>query len=94
MEIKRVSTQPSGRGRQSGSLARCGSIRFFRHPIRHGLRTPAERLSPARGPHGTPIRSARLSSSPLGVAGHSARAARSRKFGRATWSGFRPARST
>jgi hypothetical protein len=46
MEIKRVSSQPSGRGRQSGSLAPCGSIRFFRHPIRHGFRTPASRFEP------------------------------------------------
>jgi hypothetical protein len=47
-------------------------------------------LSPARELHGTRIRSARLSSSQLGVAGHSAGAARSREFGRATLVWFSP----
>ena len=34
MEIKRVGTQPSGKGRQIGSPARYELIRYFRHLIR------------------------------------------------------------
>ena len=48
---------------------------------------------PARGPPGTPIRTARRSSSPRGSAAASAAAARSRRSGRATASSSSPARS-
>jgi hypothetical protein len=41
MDIKRVGTQPSAKGQQSGSLAPCESIRSFRLPIRRWFRGPA-----------------------------------------------------
>src|SRR5437588_82999 len=53
------------RGRQSGSRARCASIRFFRRLIRRSFKAPASRLTRARERRGIRIRSARLSASCL-----------------------------
>ena len=41
MDIKRVGSQPSAKGPRSGSRARCGSIHFFKHLIRHWFKAPA-----------------------------------------------------
>ena len=36
MDIKRAGSQPSGKGRRTGSPGRCGSIRCSARPIRRG----------------------------------------------------------
>ena len=76
MEIKRVGSQPSTKGPPTGSLALCGSIRFFKLQIRHSCKVRALRLSQVRGPHGTPIPLVKLSSLRRDAAGRSARADR------------------
>ena len=56
---KKLARSLPARDRQSGSPARCGSIRFFRRPIRRWFKAPASLSSRARGPHGIPTRSVR-----------------------------------
>src|SRR6266567_1532026 len=48
------------KGRRTGSLARCGSIHFFKRPIRRWFKALALRSSRVRGLRGTHIRSVRL----------------------------------
>jgi hypothetical protein len=69
MEIKRVSSQPSGRAGRVVHSDRADRSAFS--GTRSGTGSGRQRnvLSPARGLHGTRIRSPRLSSSQLGVAG-------------------------
>jgi hypothetical protein len=52
---REVARNLPSRGRQSGSLARCVSIRFFRRPIRQLFKVPALPLNRVHVPLGTRI---------------------------------------
>jgi len=78
---------PPAKGRPSISPALYASTRSSRHPLRHARSPSVSRSSHAPGPHGIPIRSVRPWSWRPAAAWYRAGAVRSRRFGRATWSG-------
>src|SRR6476620_7158695 len=95
MEIKRAGSQPSGKGPADWFTGTVRIDPLFQAPdpaFVQGASVTFEHR--ARGLHGTRIRSAKLSLSRPGAAWHSAGEGRLRKFGRAMWSGSRPAKST
>lgn len=57
MEIKKAGSQASAKGRGSGLPELYASTRYSRPPILRSLLVRASRLSRARAPHGTRIRS-------------------------------------
>jgi len=91
MEIKRIGSQPSAKGRQSGSLGWFVLIRFFRHPIPPLFKGLALRSSRARELHGTHPLGQTLNRHG-GLRLGSARRWTIEEIRPVTWSGSRPAR--
>ncbi len=89
MEIKRVGTQASAKGPADWFTGTVRIDPLFQANAQHAPALPVSRLSRARAPHGTPIRSVRRSLSHLGLAGRSERVDRLKKFGPVMWFGFR-----
>jgi hypothetical protein len=93
IRITRSVHSPPARARLMISLVRSGSTRRSGEAIPRGLVVRSSHSSPARAPHGTRIRWARHSSSQPVTVGCKAKVVRKKKFGPATSSGFRRAKS-
>ena len=94
MEIKRIGSQPSGKGPADYFTGAVRIDPLFQAPDPARVRGASVTFEPGARTawHTHPLGQTLIVTA--GAAGRSAGAGRSRKSGQATWSGFRPARST